>query len=394
MKHKFTPLFLLILLVPPVFAKNTPLDKHKIEQQIVEFMTKEDIPGLAIGIIQDRKVAFTSGQGVLDRKNKQPINSQTLFQIGSQTKTLTSIITLELVNQGKLKLSDKVISLLPGVFPSASLAQFESLTIEHLMVHRSGLPDYPANVSRIDGDAFLGGYTEDMLLNALKNIELEFAPDEKWQYANFNYALLGYVLSKVSHKSYAQLVKEHIADKYNLSDTAIHLTQSQKEIRLATPYRKDNRQVATQAWDMGLLAPHGGVYSTIDDLAHLMELQIEAYTKYNNSGVTSPLVSTQIKYDTHFTQGDITYPGLIYGLGMFEAAKEFPMFSESVLFHGGDLDGFGSEYRFSAEYGVGVVMLTSSGGRKFVKLAMNIMEELLQSAATNQTKHTATNSTD
>jgi hypothetical protein len=78
------------------------------------------------------------------------------------------------------------------------------------------------------------------------------------------------------------------------------------------------------------------------------------------------------------------YPGLRYGVGMFEATPEWGQSTESVFYHGGDLDGFGSEYRFSPEHGVGVVMLTSSGGRKFIRFAMTIMEELLQDAIKNK----------
>ena len=201
-----------------MLAKSTAINKLKIEQQVQQFMAKEDIPALAIGIIQNGKVVFTSAHGVMDRKNKQPINQKTLFQIGSHTKALTGMIAFELINEGKLELSDRVIDHLPGVFPQANIEEFASLTIEHLMVHRSGLPSYPKNVTRIDGDAMLIRYSEEMLLNELSTIELKFAPNEKWRYSNFNYAVLGYVLSKITNKSYAQLVQEYVADKYELSN--------------------------------------------------------------------------------------------------------------------------------------------------------------------------------
>ena len=379
MKLKIVFFCLLNLVTSVVFADENAA-KLDIEQQVKQFMAKENIPALAVAIIQNRKINFTAGYGVLDRESSSEIDQHTIFQIGSQSKMLTSMIALELVKEGKLALSDRLVELLPGVFPEASIAEFQTLTLEHLMVHRSGLPNYPKNVSRIDGDAFLGGYNKEMLLSALKSIELSFKPNEKWQYSNFNYAVLGYVLSQVSNKSYAELVQYYISDKYDLSNTVVALTEQQKT-QLATPYRKDNRAVATQPWDMGLLAPHGGVYSSINDLALLMELQLAAYLEYGQSGVATPLVSTQIKYDTEFTQAETIYPGLIYGLGMFEASEEFPMFSSTVLFHGGDLDGFGCEYLFSAEHGVGVVLLTSSGGREFVSFARKLMEQLLPKPA-------------
>jgi CubicO group peptidase (beta-lactamase class C family) len=366
-----------LLLIPTVFAQVTLIDKLKIERQVEEFMAKEDIPALAVGIIQQGKVLFISGLGVRDRTTKQAINTKTLFQIGSQSKVLTSIITLELIDEGKLKLTDRVIDLLPNVFPKNALAEFQTLTIEHLLTHRSGLPSYPKNVTRIDGDAFLGGYDEKMLLSALKTIKLRFKVNEKWEYSNFNYAVLGYILSKITNKNYEELIKHYIADKYNLSNTLVNLSANQKQTQLALPYRKDNRQILTQPWDMGLLTPHGGVYSNIDDLAHLMVLQLKAYSLFNKNGVTSPLVSTQIKYDTEFTQNGKKYLGLNYGLGMFEATSEFPIFPDTVLFHGGDLDGYGCEYLFSPKHGIGVVMLTSSGGGKFVDFGRKMMRELL-----------------
>jgi len=81
-----TALFLLFWVVPTVYAQISPVDKVNIDQQVQQFMAKEDIPALAIGIIQNGKVVFTSAHGVIDRKNKQPINQKTLFQIGSHTK--------------------------------------------------------------------------------------------------------------------------------------------------------------------------------------------------------------------------------------------------------------------------------------------------------------------
>lgn len=389
-----TALFLLFWVVPTVSAQISSVDKLNIDQQVQQFMAKEDIPALAIGIIQNGKVVFTSAHGVLDRNSNQPINQKTLFQIGSHTKALTGMIAFELINEGKLNLSDRVIDHLPGVFPKTSINEFKSLTIEHLMVHRSGLPTYPKNVTRIDGDAMLVRYSEEMLLEALSTIELRFAPDEKWRYSNFNYAVLGYVLSKITNKSYDQLVKEYVTDKYQLADTLVNLSEHQINTNLATPYRKDDRQIATQPWDMGLLTPHGGAYSTIDDFAHLMELQLAAYSEYNHNGVKSSLVATQILYDVDYTQDGKKYPGLSYGVGMFEATPEWGSSTETVFYHGGDLDGFGSEYRFSPEHGVGVVMLTSSGGRKFIKFAMTIMNDLLEIAVSNQEQLEANTSTD
>ncbi|CAH9051666.1 hypothetical protein PSECIP111951_01613 [Pseudoalteromonas holothuriae] len=109
---------------------------------------------------------------------------------------ITSTITLALIEDGKLSLTDNLSELLPEHFLAIDKNKLKHITIDTLLSHRSGLPNYPSNVSRIDGDPMNGGYSEQQLLQALKNLPLKHEPNSKFAYANFNYALLGYILSK------------------------------------------------------------------------------------------------------------------------------------------------------------------------------------------------------
>ncbi|CAH9057171.1 hypothetical protein PSECIP111951_01612 [Pseudoalteromonas holothuriae] len=89
---------------------------------------------------------------------------------------------------------------------------------------------------------------------------------------------------------------------------------------------------------MGLLTPHGGMYSSLEGMLQLMQQQLTAYNvKKNNAKASSPLLSTQVSYTTGL------YDGLDYGYDMFSATTELGLYHETVLWHGGDLDGFGSE---------------------------------------------------
>lgn len=99
--------------------------------------------------------------------------------------------------------------------------------------------------------------------------------------------------------------------------------------------------------------------------------QMTMYQKFIENDEISPLISTQASYATGL------YEGLNYGYGMFEATPELGLYPQTVLWHGGDLDGYGCEYIFSPISQTGIVLLTSSGGREFVLLGRTIMQKLL-----------------
>lgn len=358
--------YLLLLAFPSALLAND--NNFSIEKEIQHYLAHNNVPALSIGIIKNGKVEFIQHYGVLHRDTEEAVTENTFYQIGSQTKVITSIIALTLINEGKLKLTDSVQKLIPDSIPTSKVAAWKSITIDDLLSHRSNLPNYPSNVYRQDGEPMLGGYNLQQLHSAIKNMDVQKNSEKKFSYSNFNYALLGYIITQVTNKSYSVLIEGYINKKYGLSDITSE-PHSQPNLILASPYRKDKRNIETRPWDMGLLTPHGGLYSTVENLAKLMSYQLKAYRQKN---IQSPLYLSQANYDTGL------YEGLSYGLGMFEATPELGLFSETVYWHGGDLDGYGCEYLFSPEKNSGVVLLTSSGGREFVMLARKIMSQLIQ----------------
>ena len=347
-----------------------------IEKEIHYYMAQNNVPAISIGIIKNGKVASIQHYGVLNRNTEEPVRENTFYQIGSQTKVITSIITLTLINEGKINLTDSVQKLIPDNIPAIKAKAWKNISVDDLLSHRSGLPNYPSNIYRQDGEPMLGGYDKKRLITAIRNMDVQDSAEKKFSYSNFNYALLGYILTQTTKKSYKALVRQYINDKYGLSDITSE-PRLQSNLILATPYRKDKRTIATQPWDMGLLTPHGGLYASVESLTELMTFQLKAYRQKN---IQSPLYSSQANYETGL------YPGLNYGFGMFEATPELGLFSETVYWHGGDLDGYGCEYLFSLEKNSGAVLLTSSGGKEFVMLGRIIMSQLIQANSISLSK--------
>lgn len=353
-----------------------------VDNEVTLFMKNNDISAVTVGVIENGKIQFEKSYGTYSRENIKPVTTDSLFQIGSQTKVITSLITLAAVEDGILRLDDNIDTLLPALFSSIDKNTLQKITIDTLLSHRSGLPNYPKNVTRIDGDPMEGGYNESQFLTALKSTILDFEPGSKFSYSNFNYAVIGYILSKKTGKTYETLIDEYLHKRLGITEVYSQF-QTAKSSLVVTPYRKDNRLIKTKPWEMGLLTPHGGLYASNNALLKLMEQQISAYQVFFKNRKASPLVSTQTSYATGL------YPGLSYGYGMFEASAELGLYPETVLWHGGDLDGFGSEYIFSPSSKVGIVLLTSSGGREFVLLGRKLMNSLLTNKANNAMQPTA-----
>ncbi|PMG48690.1 serine hydrolase domain-containing protein [Shewanella sp. 10N.286.52.B9] len=378
---KFLKVTLFIVSILPSFA-NAGSSYKFVENEITSFMKENNVPAVSVGIIESGKIKFEKAFGTYSRDNLSSITTNSLFQIGSQSKVITSLLTLSLVEDGRLNLNDNLDNLLPKLFQSIDKATLQKITLDILLSHRSGLPNYPTNVNRVDGDPMEGGYTESQLLAAFKSLILDFEPDSKFSYSNFNYAVIGYILSAKTGKSYEALVEEYLDEKFGVSGVYGRLTSKNSDF-VVTPYRKDDRLIETKPWDMGLLTPHGGLYSSSNGLLRLMIQQMSAYQNVDEGKQASPFVSTQNSYETGL------YPGLNYGYGMFEATAELGLYPETVLWHGGDLDGFGCEYIFSPSSKTGIVLLTSSGGRDFVLLGRKLMQKLLASKANKQSQSDA-----
>ena len=277
------------------------------------------------------------------------MDGKTLYQIGSDTKKLTAIIAKSLVLDGYLGFDTPIVTYLADVLTAEARERLKEITIRHLLQHRSGVPYREPTHRRIDGDPMLVPYTEKDLIHDLNTMELVAEPGTDSGYSNFGYAIAGYVCERASGESYGALLRKYVTQKYRMRYSGVDQSENQLGL-IAVPYRKDNRMIKSQPWNMGKLTPGGGVYSNIFDSAKLMIAQLAAYRENAETADEGhPLILT----DQHEEEGRY------YGLGLGKTVYDY-----GVRYgHGGDLDGYASAYLFSPEHNGGLLFLTSSGGR-------------------------------
>jgi len=345
-----------------------------VNAKIDSTLSANNIPALSVGIIKNGEVFMQKGFGKMDRSSKELVTENSIYQIGSLSKMFTGIVTNNLIKEGKIDLEAPIVKYLQkparsddqagGGLKAKIINRLEKVKVKNLLHHNSGIRRTPKMVDRIDGDPMLGGYTEEDLFQELNKLKLKFTPNEKFQYSNLGYAILGYICERASGENYEVLLDKYVGAKYQMENT-FTIANEKQQASIVTPYRKDKRNVKTQAWEMGKLTPGGGIYSNVTDMITLMKLQVEAYQQYRMHEKPNRLILTESVFP-------LNDEGMNYGFGLFQyAGKE-----TSTYVHGGDLDGFGTIYIFLPEEGIGVITMTSSGGKWLQKLTNEIFVKM------------------
>ncbi|HET9745253.1 MAG TPA: serine hydrolase domain-containing protein [Chitinophagaceae bacterium] len=189
------------------------LDKAKLDQFFDRLAEKNKAMG-SLAIVKDGKILYTRaiGYSQISDTEKKPLTVANRFRIGSITKMFTAAMILQLVEEGKLKLTDTLDKFFPQV-PNAN-----KITILQILSHRSGIP----NVSReqnAQGNVNTTPMTKEEHLAIIVKASPDFAPDTKSLYSNSGYFLLGLIIEKLTGKSYDAALQEKIVTKIGLKDT-------------------------------------------------------------------------------------------------------------------------------------------------------------------------------
>ncbi|MGY3213342.1 serine hydrolase domain-containing protein [Mucilaginibacter sp. HD30] len=241
----------------------TLIDK-KVDTAARAYIQKVNTVGLSIGIIKNGNVSIYNYGETTKSNNKLPTGN-TLFEIGSITKTFTAALLAWYVNEGKIKLSDPITKYLPDSV--ASNVQLKNVTLLNLSNHTSGLPSLPTNFQAqkpYDQSNPYKNYNKQLLFAYLKSCRLNNEPGTTYAYSNVAVGLLGVIMEKISGKPYEQIVQEIITTPLQMKGTAQHLPRILAD-RFAAVY--DDQGNVTPAWDFDALAAAGSLRSTVNDLA-------------------------------------------------------------------------------------------------------------------------------
>tara|TARA_R110002073_G_scaffold14554_2_gene59356 strand:+ start:38185 stop:39966 length:1782 start_codon:yes stop_codon:yes gene_type:complete len=175
-------------------------------------------------ISQNDHIIYKKSFGYADVEKHKKNTSKSIFSIASVTKSLTAVGVMKLVEDGKLTLETPISTYFPGFIPDFS----KQITIRHLLNHSSGMQ---ANIGRIDdeGNGLMPGKEEvtlDELLEIFKDSKLKFKPGKGYEYNNFGYLLLAYIIENVSGQTYANYMKQAVFTPANMKNTTVNNIKS------------------------------------------------------------------------------------------------------------------------------------------------------------------------
>lgn len=225
---------------------------------------------LSIAVIQNRETSF---YGVIrDSSTIRPIKNQDkVFEIGSITKVFTSTVLASLVEENKIKLTDKINAFYPFEFKDNIKISFENLAN-----HTSGMPRLPKNLSLQNTINPYKNYGEKEIEEYLKNlIELEKETPKTYTYSNLGTGLLGYTLGISEKTTFQKLLQEKVFKKYNMSNS--YTSPNNLDGKLIKGLNKKGSTVSN--WEFDVLFGGGGILSTTKDLSNFANAQFEPKNK-------------------------------------------------------------------------------------------------------------------
>lgn len=171
-------------------------------------------------ISQNDKIIYKKSFGYADVENHKKNTKNSIFSIASVTKPLTAVGIMTLVDQGKLTLETPINTFFPNFIPDFS----KDITIRHLLNHSSGMQ---ANIGRIDdeGNGLMPGENEitlDELFEKFKDSKLKYEPGTGYEYNNFGYTILAYIIENVTKLSYADYMEQAVFKPANMKNTAVN----------------------------------------------------------------------------------------------------------------------------------------------------------------------------
>jgi CubicO group peptidase (beta-lactamase class C family) len=364
---------------PPAYTFTDPDRKKKLASAFPaldaiaeEELRRQNLPGLAIGVVIDGELAYAKGFGVADQEKKTPPDLDTSFRIGSITKSFTALALLSLRDDGTLSLEDPLTRWLPEasalVYPTHDEAP---ITLRQLLTHTSGLPR--------DGSFDYGGTpSEGQITRSLSGFALQSPPGAVHRYSNLGFILLGLVAGRASRSSLREIVRARIFAPLGMTSASWDRGDLPAG-RAATGYDKGTGKEGgvhpTKAeWNVGASGGAGGIYASVREMARYVAFQLDAYPPRNGperwpirrstvreahatgyrSGLSVGLASAPAKGESL-----VRVSAFNYGFGW---VNEQTCAFDDLVWHNGSMPGFAADIRFLQDRGVGVIALTNLAG--------------------------------
>lgn len=336
---------------------------EELEKFIFQRMAEAGIVGLSIATIKEGRLQYQKGFGFRDFNRGTSATPETIYCIGSVTKSFTALAVMQLCEKGLLSLEDPIDRYIP--FKARPMG--EPILIKHLLSHTSGISSLgyaEATLAAITepSDLWLPISNAQDLLVFMKGAE-EWAiskPGQRHAYWNEGYILLGAIIGEVSGVDYAEYVKEHILKPLHMDRSTFLEDEVKNDANVAVPYitSRDGGKVATR-YPYGQLISDGGLMSNTPDMVSFLKMLLSDGVSEDATIVGSESVRKMMEPKIRTVEepiegADYSYYG--YGLRI-----KTNFLGQNLIHHSGSVFGSSAYMCFIPDKKAGVVILANGG---------------------------------
>ena len=345
------------------------LDKRLkgLDSELEKVLKKLEEPGFAVAIVENDQILYSKGFGYRDYENKIKVDSNTLFAIGSATKSFTSSLLGVLREDEKLDFEDSPIDYINELrFYNSQMN--DVISIRDMMSHRTGLPRHDASWY------FFPTFSKDSLVSRVKHHKPFTSVRNQWWYNNFMFMLQGVIAERITNKTWSENIKEMIFDPLGMTRSNTSIAELENSENAAFGYSQDFKKM--DYYKIAGMGPAGSINSSVNEMSKWLITWINK-GEYKGKKILPPnyteeAISSQSVVVANLPDED--NPGLHltnYGYGWFLSSYK----GHYRVEHGGNIDGFSTSAAFYPSDKVGIIVLSNQNASNTPSIVRNIISD-------------------
>lgn len=338
--------------------KNIKAALPAIDAIFKNFAEQNHFPSLAYCLVVDGKMIHTGNLGSINLAKKNAATSKSVYRIASMTKSFAAMAIVKLRDEGKLKLDNPVSMYIPAMKGQGLTADSPEITIRHLLTHAAGFPeDNPW------GDRQLAVSEQTMLDMIKKGISFSNSAGIAYEYSNMGFAMLGYIVKKVSGQPYQTYISKNIFEPLGMNSTYWEYSKVPANELVSGYLWLGEQWIEQPMLADGAYGAMGGMLTSIEDFSKYIALNLAAYPPRDDkeNSIVKRSSIREMHQASNFSTLNPTYQypnGRVsplisaYGYGL-RWTKDGD--GKLTIGHSGGLPGFGSNWKIMPDYGIGIV---------------------------------------
>ena len=349
----------------PLTSQQNPLTQN-LDEVANKILEQQRLPGMSVVIVEKGQTIFKRGYGLANVEQQISVDpDQSLFRIGSVSKTLTFLALTRLVDQGKLKRTDNVESFVDNVLNVGDFQ--EAITIDHLLTHTAGLDQIGTERQVFEHHLDLAtrkqkrpGLLEFLNQNNLRRVT---APGEMFRYDTYGVTLAGAIIEQVTGKPFAQAMRDEVFLPLGMESTFVEVA-SDRQNDLATGYGWQDDRYVPRPYEVYATTPASSIDSTPADMGRLLEALtgggVNSHGRLLSEDMTNAVMSPQFRCHPDFV-------GITHGFfESFTSEQGTTHKHLRTIGHGGNMDGYRTALTIVPEKQLGIFIVANrspeSGG--------------------------------